>query len=255
MSKTVNTHFTEEEKRLLLKIFRVNLPKDVTSEKIDEMFYRLQTKLQKAHESDSDDSRGVDFSELANITLELTPSKNSQAPSILPKDSKELIQSLKKALNEIPWTSIALETAKCVVIGSSPQSLAIAVGLELLMRIRFGNLFRGGAAAIQIVLTNLNKIDPRELAEEAAKDAAAAVMTAVKVFGNFINIPKDAVLKIEGTASKFFSAFTKELTAFGKRLGLHVEALEHSKSLEAEQQKKTAPTPFHMSPIPTKVGA
>lgn len=250
MSNTANIQFTEDEKRLLLKIFRVNLPKDATREKIDETFNRLLTKLQKLQESDKRSPKGVDFSELATITLEQKQDAPFPFQTILPKDSKEFIQALKKMLNEIPWTAIAFETAKCVVVGSSPQSLAIAVGVELLMRVRFGNLFRGGAAAIQMVLNNLNKMG-LELAEDTAKDVANAMMTVMKAY---TKTPEDIILRIEGASTKFFSAFSKELANLAKKVGFQIEiptSLLHQKK---EEKENTAPTPFHTRPDLTKVG-
>lgn len=250
MGNAANANFTENEKRLLLKIFKVNLPQDAAIEKIDETFNRLLTKIQKTQESDKNVARGVDFSEFAQITL--TPIKEEQPSpfvNILPKDSKAFIKALKETLKEIPWTSIALETAKFVVIGSSPQSLAIAIGLELVMRIRFGNLFRGGASAIQMVLTNLNKTGI-ELAEETGKDAARVVMEALKAF---TEVPQHTLLHIEGTATKAFSSFSKELTSLSKRFGFHVETTTRSlkDSPREEKENHSHLTPFHKTPLNT----
>jgi hypothetical protein len=256
MTDTVNIDFTEKEKLLLLKIFRINLPKDASNEKIDESFSRLLAKLQKLQESDKNSQRGVDFSELAQITL--TPIKEDQPSpfvNILPKDSKAFIKALKDTLKEVPWASIALETAKCAVIGSSPQALAIAIGVELLMRVRFGNLFRGGTAAIAIFANNLNKMG-LELAEETAKDAMQvekfgrdAAQAAMKVVKAFVKAPHDAVLTIEGAATKSFSIFSKELTSLGEKIGLQVRTSEKSPILEQEpQEEKMHKSPF--SPFP-----
>lgn len=261
MTDTVDFDFTEKEKLLLLKIFRINLPKDASNEKIDETFNRLLAKIQKLHESDKDSPRGVDFSELAQITL--TPIKEDQPSpfvNILPKDSKAFIKALKDTLKEVPWTSIALETAKCAVIGSSPQALAIAIGVELLMRVRFGNLFRGGTAAIAIFANNLNKMG-LELAEETAKDAVQvekfakdAANAVMKVAQSLVKNPQDVVLHIEGAATKAFSTFSKKLTSLGEAFGLQVKT--YAKPLPASapepQEEKAYKSPFSFPPTPFK---
>lgn len=254
MPTNISTNnFTEEEKILLLKIFKIHLPKDVTREKIDESFSRLQAKLKKAQDSNKESLDGGEFAELATVIVEATQPKASPFNQFNAKNIEATAEALRKAFNAVPWKSLALAGAKCgvFVLGLTPQSLAVEIvvtlGFELLMRVQYGNLLRGGEAAVHIALESLRRVYPGKLAQDLAHDAATAVFT---VASALTKKPHEAIMQIEGAASKFFSPFSKELSLLAGKSHFHVKTPEQPAEVKNSVQKSTAPTPFPLTPTP-----
>ena len=128
------------------------------------------------------------------------------------------------------------------------------VGMELLMRVRFGSLFRGGAQAIQLVMNNLNKTGVLEVTEEAGKKAAEVMMEVIKAFTVH---PEKAVIKVAGKASEFLSGVAQKMGSLAKEAGFgFVSEVVGHHSIEQKREEQVAeaeyrsPTPFRTAPTP-----
>lgn len=147
--------------------------------------------------------------------------------------SKDFNQQLQANLN-----GLGLTPNSRYFVGGSPQStMGIMSRNLLLMRCRFGSLFRTGGASIELTLEALAAQDPKELATEALTVIKACIENSERV-----------KLFVKGTSSKL-SAIFEALKSVAKTQGFNPKnVLNPEAKTEASE---TSERNFNPSPLST----